>query len=117
MRVMTVVIIGAFVAGVASPAMAATKSANARVSVASPSWEVCHDQALKYGLSRHQKGHDEYVAECQAARTPAARASSGASFETCEARALALNLPHGQAGHVDYVRQCMGGRPRGRTAL
>jgi len=117
MRVITVVIIGMFAAGFAFPATAAKKSANVQVAAAPSSWEQCNEQALKQGLAPHQKGHAEYVKDCQAARTPLARPSSGASFEACEARALTLGLPHGQTGHVDYVRQCMGGRPGSRRGL
>jgi len=117
MRVMTVVIIGMFAAGIAFPATAAKKSANAQAAAAPPSWEECHDQAVKHGLHRSQRGYDDFIRECQAARTPVARASAGASFEVCEARALTLGLSHGQVGHVEYVRQCMGGRPGSRRGL
>src|SRR6266849_7111947 len=69
------------------------------------SWEACNEQALKHGLFQHQKGHGEYVKECQAGKTPGARAASGASYEVCEARALGLGLPHGQVGHADYINK------------
>jgi hypothetical protein len=107
MRVMTVVIIGIFAACVAFPAGAQT----------APTWEECHDQALKHGLADLQKGSAEFIQECRAGKIPgvsravSSRRAARGSFEDCEARALALGMPHGQAGHVEYVRECMGRRP------
>jgi hypothetical protein len=110
MRTMTVVIIGIFAACVAFPASAQTAAA--------PTWEECHDQAVKHGWHDVQKGTSEFIKECRAGKIPGvgraslSRRSARGSFEECEARALALAMPHGQAGHVEYVRECMGGRPR-----
>ena len=114
MRIMTIVVTGMLATLVAFPAVA-QKRADSQVA-SPPSWDQCYDQALKHGLMRSRKGHDEYMRECQGGRIPGfARASRGASvalsFEQCEARALALGMPHGQAGHVEYVRECMGKRP------
>src|ERR1700739_3639387 len=100
MRVMTVVIIGVFVA-CAVPADAQK--------AAVPSWEECHDQMLKHGWHDLQKGSSEFLKECQAGKIPGVgkalsrQRSARGSFEECEARAMALGMPHGQAGHVEYV--------------
>jgi hypothetical protein len=96
MRVMTVVIIGIFAAFVAFPASAQT--------VAAPTWDECHDQAVKHGWHDLQKGTSEFIKECQAGKIPGvgrtslSRRSARGSFEECEARAVALGMPHGQAG-------------------
>jgi hypothetical protein len=110
MRVMTIALIGIFGACVAFPASAQTAAA--------PTWEECHDQAVKHGWHDAQKGTSEFMRQCRAGKIPGVvRASlsprlARGSFEECEARAVALAMPHGQAGHVEYVRECMGGRPR-----
>jgi hypothetical protein len=109
MRVMTVVIIGIFATCVAFPATAQKAAA--------PTWEECHDQALKHGLADSRKGSSDFMRECQAGKIPGvgraslSRRSARGSFEECEARAGTLGLAHGQAGHIEYVRECMGGRP------
>jgi hypothetical protein len=100
-----------FAACVAFPAGAAKKSSQA---AAPPSWEECNDQAVKHGMHRSQRGHDDYIKECQAGRIPVARASAGLSYEQCEARALAQGLNANQNGHIAFVRQCMGNRPGSR---
>ena len=114
MRIMTAVTIGMLAACVAFPATAAKKSANSQAAAA-PSWEECNDQAVKHGLARGRRGHEEYMKQCQAGQIPSAtRASAGLSYEQCEARALAQGLNANQNGHIAFVRQCMGNRPGSR---
>lgn len=114
MRIMTVVFIGMLSACVALPATAQKKSANPQASAATPTWEECHDSALKHGLADLQKGSAEFMKDCQAGRIPGVSRASvrlvRGSFEQCEERAATLALQHGQAGHIEFVRECMGGR-------
>jgi len=69
MRVTKVAIIGMFAACVVFPAAAAKKQTNLQATAASKTWEQCHAQALRHGLSHGHTGNAEFMKECMAGKT------------------------------------------------
>ena len=69
MRVTKLAITGMLAACVVFPAAAAKKQTNSQAA-ASKTWEQCHAEALRYGLTHGHKGTDEFMKECVAGNTP-----------------------------------------------